>query len=176
MKKRNHANSIVLSALFLAISYILPFVTGQIPNIGAVLCPMHVPVILCGFICGWPWGLAVGFTAPLLRSLTLQLPPVYPTAICMSFELAAYGVSSALIYRFLPKKKVYIYVSLILAMIIGRLIWGIATFLCLGADVSTFGFSAFWAGAVVNAIPGIVLQILVIPILVMISERELQIN
>ena len=161
----------ILSAAFLALAYIMPFLTGQIPEIGAMLCPLHIPVLLCGFICGWPWGLAVGFIAPLFRSLTLGMPPFFPKALCMAFELAAYGAIAGLMHRILPRKKPYIYVSLLTAMIIGRLVWGTAMFLCLGLSGGSFTFAAFLAGAVTNAIPGIILQIVLIPVLVMVLDR-----
>lgn len=108
--------------------------------------PMHIPVLLCGFVCGWPWGLAVGVVAPPLRSVLFGMPPMYPTALCMAFELAAYGAVAGLMYRALSKKKSNIYVALITAMIAGRLVWGAARFLCTGLDPSKFGFAAFWAG------------------------------
>ena len=161
----------ILSAAFLALAYIMPFLTGQIPEIGAMLCPLHIPVLLCGFICGWPWGLAVGFIAPLFRSLTLGMPPFFPKALCMAFEIAAYGAISGLMHRILPRRKPYIYVSLLTAMIIGRLVWGTAMFLCLGLSGGSFTFAAFLAGAVTNAIPGIILQIVLIPVLVMVLSK-----
>ena len=160
-----------LAALFLALSYIMPFLTGQIPEIGSMLCPMHIPVLLCGFFCGWQWGLAVGFTAPLLRSLTLGMPPLFPVAAAMAFELAAYGALCGLMHRALPHKKPYTYCSLLTAMVVGRLVWGCAMFVCMGLKGGSFGVSAFLAGAVTNAIPGIVLQILLVPPLVMLLER-----
>ena len=171
MKRQNNLVNLALAAMFLALAYVMPFLTGQVPQIGNMLCPMHVPVLLCGFICGAPWGLIVGVTAPLLRSLTLGMPPLFPTALAMAFELAAYGFVSGLLYRVFPKKKVYIYCSLIAAMVIGRLVWGAVQFVCMGLDASKFGFSAFWAGAVVNALPGIVLQIVLIPVIVMLIEK-----
>ena len=161
----------VLAALFLALSYVMPFLTGQIPEIGAALCPLHIPIILCGFICGWPWGLVVGFAAPIFRSLTLGMPPLFPTAICMAFELAAYGAVAGLMHRFLPKKKPYIYCSLITAMIVGRLVWGVAMLICMGINGGTFTFAAFIAGAFTNAIPGIIVQIILIPVLVMVLDN-----
>lgn len=161
----------ILSAAFLALAYIMPFLTGQIPEIGAMLCPLHIPVLLCGFICGWPWGLAVGFIAPLFRSLTLGMPPFFPKALCMAFELATYGAIAGLMHRILPRRKPYIYISLLTAMIIGRLVWGTAMILCLGFSGGSFTFAAFLAGAVTNAIPGIIIQIVLIPVLVMVLDR-----
>ena len=165
-KRMSPVLRLTYSAICLALCLVLPFLTGQIPEIGAKLCPMHIPVLLCGFFCGWPWGLAVGFIAPLMRSLlTGGFPPMFPTAVCMAFELAAYGAVAGAMHRILPRKKPYIYCSLLSAMIIGRLIWGAAMFLCVGISGS-FTFAAFLAGAVTNAIPGILVQLVVIPILV----------
>ena len=171
MKRHNDILKTVLAALFLALAYVLPFLTGQIPEVGAMLCPMHLPVILCGFILGWPWGLAVGAIAPIFRSLTLGMPPLFPTALSMAFELAAYGAVAGIMHRILPKKKPYIYCSLICAMIVGRLVWGAAMFVSVGVFGDGFTLSAFLAGAVTGALPGIVLQIILIPILVMAAER-----
>lgn len=163
---------LVLAALFLALALVLPFLTGQIPEVGSMLCPMHIPALLCGFFCGWPWGLVVGLIAPVLRSLMFGMPPMFPVAVCMSAELAAYGAVSGLLYSRLPRNKASIYISLLTAMIAGRLVWGTARFLCAGLDVSAFGMSAFWAGAVTTAIPGILVQILLIPVLVMSLEKH----
>lgn len=169
--KSNNLLKMVLSALFLALAYVLPFLTGQIPEVGSMLCPMHLPVLLCGFVCGWPWGLAVGVIAPLFRSLTLGMPALFPTALCMAFELAAYGAVAGLMHKIMPRKKPFVYISLIVAMIIGRLVWGAAMFVFTGINTGAFTFSAFVAGAFTNAIPGIILQIVLIPILVMIIDN-----
>ncbi len=160
----------VLSALFVALGYVLPFLTGQIPEIGNMLCPMHIPVLLCGFICGWQWGLAVGFMTPLLRSLTLGMPPLFPKAVCMAFELCVYGAMCGIMYKILPKKKLYIYISLIIAMLSGRAVWGVAMYIIMGISGGTFTFSAFIAGAFTNAIPGIIIQIVLIPVIVGIAN------
>ncbi|MBR6552005.1 MAG: ECF transporter S component [Clostridia bacterium] len=172
MNRKNTTLKLILSAMFLALAFVLPFLTGQVPQVGAMLLPMHIPVILCGFICGAPWGLVVGATAPLLRSLILGMPPLFPTAISMAFELAAYGFLAGLLYRVLPKKKINIYTSLLISMISGRIVWGIVQFCLLGFDVEKFPLSAFFAGAVVNAIPGIILQILLIPVILLILEKS----
>ena len=176
MKQRRLTLKMIISALMLAMAYVLPFMTGQIPEVGSMLCPMHIPVLLCGFICGWPWGLAVGFTAPLLRSLTLGMPPLFPSAVCMAFELAVYGAIAGLMHRLLPKKRGYIYLSLLVAMLAGRIVWGIAMLVCLGITGGTFTFSAFIAGAITNAVPGIILQIILIPLLIMLIERKKLVN
>lgn len=170
--RNSDVKKLVLAALFLALALVLPFLTGQIPEVGSMLCPMHIPALLCGFFCGWPWGLAVGLIAPVLRSLMFGMPPMFPVAICMSFELATYGAISGLLYSKLPRKKTSIYISLLTAMVAGRLVWGVARFLCAGLDVSAFGLSAFWAGAITTAIPGIIVQIVLIPILVMVLEKH----
>ena len=170
MKKSNVKN-LVMAALFLALALVLPFLTGQIPEIGSMLCPMHIPALLCGYFCGWPWGLAVGLIAPVLRSLIFGMPPMFPMAICMAFELATYGAISGLLYSKLPHNKASVYISLLVAMVAGRLFWGLARFLCAGLDVNAFGLSAFWAGAVTTAIPGIIVQIILIPILVIALEK-----
>ena len=171
MKQNKEVFKITLSAIFLGLAFVLPFLTGQIPEIGSMLCPMHIPVILCGFICGWKYGLVVGVVAPLLRSLTLGMPPLFPTALCMSFELATYGLVSGLLYKLLPKKIGYIYVTLIVAMICGRIMWGTAMFCFLGFDYNKFGLTAFWTGGFANALAGIILQIILIPVTIMTLEK-----
>ncbi len=160
-----------LAAFFLSMAYVLPFITGQIPEIGSMLCPMHIPVLLCGFFCGPVWGFVVGIAAPLIRSLTLTMPPLYPTAFCMAFELAAYGGLSGFMYKLLPRKKIYIYSSLLIAMTAGRMIWGIVMYLCMTIGGNSFTFSAFLTAAVANALPGIIIQIALIPPAVMLLEK-----
>ena len=159
------------AALFLALALVLPFLTGQIPQIGSALSPMHIPVLLCGFLVGWPWGLAVGFIAPLLRSVIFGMPVMVPGAVAMAFELAVYGLISGILYRLLPKKKWSIYVTLIVAMLAGRVIWGIARLIIAGLSGNSFTWALFLAGAFTNAIPGIILHIILIPVIVMVLER-----
>ena len=168
MKNHNSILRLVISALCLALAYTLPFLTGQIPEIGSMLLPMHIPVLLCGFICGWKWGLGVGFISPMLRSVILGMPQLFPMALCMAFELATYGLIAGLMHKLLPKKKPYIYASLLISMIVGRIVWGIVMSICVG----TFTFNAFILGAITNAIPGIIIQIALIPILVMVLESK----
>ena len=98
--KSNTLKKNVLSALFLALGLVLPFFTGQIPQIGKMLLPMHIPAMLCGFICGPVYGLIVGALMPLCRSAWFHMPQLYPTAIAMAFELGAYGFIAGAVFKF----------------------------------------------------------------------------
>lgn len=164
--KQKHLYNMILSALLLALAYVLPFLTGQIPEIGSMLCPIHLPVLLCGFLCGPVWGGTIGVIAPIFRSLTLGMPPLFPKALCMALELAAYGAVAGLCYKLFPRRRVFLYVSLLIAMVAGRLLYGAAMAICLGVSGGAYTFSAFIAGTVTEAIPGILLQILLIPLIV----------
>ncbi len=171
MKKRSLKN-LVLSAMFLAVGLVLPFFIGQIPAIGKMLLPMHIPVLLCGLICSWQYGLGVGFILPLLRSLLFGMPAMYPTAVAMAFELAAYGAVIGFLYARSKWQCVKaLYKCLIPAMLAGRLVWGGVMFLLLGLGGSTFTFEAFLAGAILNAVPGIVLQLVLIPAVMVLLDR-----
>ena len=167
----NRIRKIVLAGLMMALGIILPFVTGQIPQIGSMLLPMHIPVLLCGFICGWKYGLVVGAIVPLLRSMMFGMPPMM-TAIAMAFELAAYGCVTGFLYKNLPGKKVKLYISLISAMILGRIVWGMVSLVIYGVTNAVFTWQIFIGGALLNAIPGIILQLIVVPILVMAIEKN----
>lgn len=162
---------ITFAGMSLALAFLLPYLIGQIPDIGRALSPMHIPVLICGFICGGPYGLIVGFIAPLLSSID-GTPPIFPTGTAMAFELAAYGLASGLLYKLLPKKTPYIYVSLVLSMLIGRVVWGITMFVIalFAADIQ-FGLPAFLAGAFIKAVPGIILHIVLIPVIIMALKR-----
>jgi|SRR5690554_197035 len=158
---------LVLTGLFIAIGFVLPFATAQIPQIGQMLLPMHIPVLICGFVCGWRYGLIAGLILPLFRSVTLGMPPMFPIAVAMSFELAAYGLFAGLFYKYLPKKNIFVYVDLILAMVLGRIVWGAAMFLLLGFTAQApFSWAAFMNGAFITAVPGIILQLVLIPIII----------
>ncbi|HHW01091.1 MAG TPA: ECF transporter S component [Clostridiaceae bacterium] len=164
--KRLSTKKLVLSGLFLAIGLLLPFLIGQIPSVGRRLLPMHIPVLLCGFVCGWPYGLIVGFILPVFRSVLFSMPHMFPDAIAMAFELATYGFMTGLLHKLLPKKKGFIFVSLILSMICGRIVWGCVSLILYGLGNMAFTWELFMAGAFINAIPGIVIQIIIIPVIV----------
>lgn len=161
----------VLSAFFLALGLVLPFLTGQIPEIGGMLLPMHIPVLICGYVCGWKYGLLVGFITPLFRTMLFGMPPL-PTAIGMAFELATYGAVTGILYNMLKSSKLRIYISLFAAMLAGRLVWGAASMVIYGVSGTAFTLQMFMAGALLNAIPGIILQIVLIPILMLALEKS----
>ena len=172
MHHNRHTHRLVLSSLFLALALVLPFLTGQIQQFGSMLCPMHIPVLLCGFFCGWQWGLGVGLIAPVLRSALFGMPQMVPMAVCMSLELAAYGAVCGLLHRRLPAGKGSVYASLITAMIVGRLIWGAARLVFAGLNATPFTLSMFWAGAVTSAVPGIIVQLILVPLLVITLDKQ----
>ncbi len=160
----------ILSAFFLALGLVMPFITGQIPEIGSMLLPMHIPVLICGFVCGWKYGGLVGFIVPLMRSVIWGMPPIM-TAIGMAFELAAYGIVTGILYKKLPKSKFLLYGELVVAMILGRVVWGAVSIVIYGIQGNAFSWQIFMGGALLNAIPGIILQIVLVPVLVMALQR-----
>lgn len=160
-----------IAGICLTLCMLLPFLTGQIPQIGSALSPMHIPVLLCGMLCGGIYGALIGFIAPILRFMLFGMPPIFPIGIAMAFELAAYGMASGVIYHALPKKTINIYISLISAMLVGRVVWGITRFIMALAFGIEFSFQMFLSGAFITAIPGIICHILIIPILVMACQK-----
>lgn len=169
---RQSIRNLTLSAMFMAVGMVLPFFTGQIPQIGNMLLPMHLPVFLCGLICGWQYGAIVGFTLPLLRSVVFGMPILFPTALAMAFELLTYGLVAGLLYgRSKWQCVVALYRSIIAAMLAGRLVWGIAQTIFLGIRGNLFTWQAFAAGAFFNAVPGIILQLVVIPLVMIALNR-----
>jgi len=169
---RSTLKNLSLSAMFLAAGLVLPFFTGQIPQVGSMLLPMHIPVLLCGLICGWKYGLMVGFVLPLMRSMLFGMPPPFPTAAAMAFELAAYGFIAGFLYnRSKWKCIIALYRCLFAAMIGGRLVWGAVMVTFMGLGGSSFTWALFLSGAFFNAIPGIVLQLVFIPAMMVALDK-----
>ena len=159
---------LTLSAMFLALGQVLPFITGQIPEIGKMLSPMHYPVFLCAFFCGPKYAALIGFICPLLRGVLFGMPVLYPNGIAMAFELMTYGFITGTVYeRFKEKNLKAVLISLVAGMLGGRAVWGIAELILLGVFGNGFTLEMFLAGAFVNAIPGIIAQIILIPLIVM---------
>lgn len=163
---------LILAALCMALGIVLPFFTGQIPQIGGMLLPMHLPVLLCGLLCGWQYGGLVGFVLPLLRYAMFGMPPIFPTGIAMAFELAAYGIIAGYLYNHSRWQCVIsLYRSLIAAMIGGRIVWGVVRVLLTGVSGEPFTWQLFLSGAFLTAILGIILQLVFIPVLMVALDR-----
>lgn len=168
----NSIKKIALSGMFLAIGVVLPFLTGQIKEIGDTLLPMHIPVMLCGIICGGRYGFAVGLILPFLRAVTVGMPPVYPNAVWMSAELATYGAVIGFLYsKFYRKQLWQLYCCLITSMIGGRIVWGVSKAILLGISGKVFTAQAFITGGIIDSIPGIILQLILIPAIIKLTER-----
>ena len=168
----NNVKKLAVTAMLFAVGMVLPFFIGQIPAIGKMLLPMHIPVLLCGFIVGWQYGALIGFLLPIVRGLVFGMPPLYPNAVAMAFEMAAYGFVSGYLYshaRWQCTKMLYI--SLVTAMLAGRIVWAFAEVILLGIGGNIFTWKMFAAGAFLNAIPGIIVQLTLIP-LIMVAFRR----
>lgn len=165
--------NLTLSAMFIALGLVLPMITGHIPQIGNMISPMHIPVLFCGLICGWQYGAVIGLILPLFRHLLFGMPPLFPTAIAMTFELCTYGLVIGLLYGMARKQGIVaIYRSLILSMIAGRLVWGLAMVILLGiSGTQPFTWEAFLSGALLTAIPGIIIQLTIIPLIMAALNR-----
>lgn len=167
----NYVKNLILAAMMLAIGIVLPFLTGQIPQIGAMMLPMHLPVLLCGLICGWQYGGAVGFILPLLRYALLGMPPM-PVGLAMTVELAAYGIVAGALYQHSRWKCLLaVYRALIAAMVAGRLVWAAARVIMVGLVDVPFSWELFLSGALLTAIPGIILQLILVPAVMLAMGR-----
>ena len=171
-KRINQAGkNLVSAAMLLALGRVLPFLTGQIPQIGNMMLPMHLPVLLCGLICGWQYGGIVGFVLPLFRYVLFGAPPM-PAGAAMAFELAAYGAVVGFLYaRSRWQCVVALYRCLIAAMVAGRLVWAAARVVMTGVAGVPFTWELFLSGALLAAIPGIILQLIVIPAVMVAMDR-----
>ncbi len=155
----SNIKKLVFAALCVALGVALPVAFHGVPNAGQVFCPMHIPVLLCGLICG-PWlGLACGALVPMLGCLITGMPPMamLPSMIC---ELAVYGLVAGLLIR-LVKIRFAVVLSLVGAMVAGRLVMGLVNALIFYAG--EYGWMAWLTASFVTALPGIIIQLLLIP-------------
>lgn len=170
---------LLYSSMFLALGLLLPFLTAQIPYVGAALCPMHFAVLLCGFICGPTWGMVVGAVTPVLRSVVFGMPVLMPNAVVMAFELATYAFVAGMFYKKCKKNLFYTLLALITAMVAGRLVWGAVMFalIFLGNASGEVGFALIWNATVLQSVPGIILQLIAIPaIITVLRKNRLMLN
>jgi len=161
---------LVITALLIALGIVLPVALHSIPNAGSIFLPMHIPVLLCGLMLGWQYGLACGVLTPVLSSLITGMPP-FAYLPSMVFELAAYGLVAGLLIKYVRTKSkiANTYIALIGAMLAGRVLFGL-----LNALIFRFGaysLSIWLAGAFVTALPGILIQLIIIPVLILAIEK-----
>lgn len=164
---------LIYSSMFLALALLLPFLTGSISWMGTAFLPMHLPVILCGFACGQYWGLAVGAVAPFLRFMLFGAP-TFPNVIAMAFELATYAFIAGMLFKKLDKSVLMYYVTLITSMVCGRLVWSLVTFVLMfiGVGSGSFTLGFIWTSTVASCIPGILFQLLFIPLIVNVFKQN----
>ena len=165
MSALSYVKRITFTAVCIALCIVLPMALHSIPNAGTVLSPMHIPVLLCGLICGWPFGLLAGLMAPLLSSAVTGMPgPAYLPP--MMLELAVYGFLSGLLMQLVHTKKLYadLYISLLTAMLAGRLVSGAAQALIFTGG--SYSLQLWITSYFITSLPGIVIQLLLIPVLV----------
>lgn len=165
MSKMSHVKRAILCAVCIALCVVLPMAFHSIPNAGTILSPMHIPVLLCGLICGWPYGLLCGITGPLLSSVTTGMPPAAYLPGMMA-ELAAYGLIAGVMMTLVHTKKVYadLYISLLTAMLLGRAAAGAANALLFSAG--KYSLSVWITSYFVTSLPGILIQIALLPTIV----------
>ncbi len=166
MKKTMTVN-LTGTALCIALGLVLPTFFHMF-GAGTTFLPMHIPVLLCGLIFGWQYGAVCGFIVPLLSSIATGMPPIFPVATAMMFELCAYGALTGLFYQ---KFKWNVYPALICAMLGGRIVSGAANAVFMNMASKPYGFAAFISGSFAQALPGILIQIILIPVLVIALEK-----
>lgn len=157
-----NVKSLVISALLLALGLVLPSFF-HLFGAGPVFLPMHLPVLICGLACGAPYGAACGLILPYLSSVLTGMPPLYPTAVSMSLELCTYGLVTGLLFQ---KLKQNLYVSLVVSMLCGRAVSGLANAVLLGMAGKPYGLATFLTASFVSGLPGILIQLIVVPVVV----------
>lgn len=171
--KMSPAKRTVLGALCVALCVVLPIAFHAIPNAGSIFLPMHIPVLLCGLVCGWPYGFICGLMGPMLSSLLTGMPPaaMLPS---MMVECGVYGMVSGIVLKTVRTGRTTadLYIALIGAMLAGRVVAGIAKALIFTPGIT---MSAWIAGSFVTALPGILVQLIAIPLLVGILMKTHQI-
>ena len=159
-----------VTAISIALCIVLPFAFHMIPQGGKIFLPMHIPVLLCGLICGAPYGFLCGLIAPVLSSLLTGMPPagILPS---MTVELACYGLIAGIMIHVVKTKKRFfnLYVSLIVAMLAGRILNGLVNAFLF--SVGSYSIKMWLTASFVTSLPGIVIQLAVIPVIVFALEK-----
>lgn len=171
--KKIKVRDMTITAMFIALGVILPYIFHTVEISGRIFLPIHIPVILCGLICGPFLGSICAIAVvPLCFALT-GLPILYPVGLIMILELIAYAVTVSIIFRVLKKFNLIfsLYVALISAMIIGRGVLGLSSYIIYGVVGDGYAFSAFISAAFVTAFPGIIIQLILIPWLYILLKK-----
>ena len=167
--KLTPVKKLVFTAACAALCLVLPMAFHAVPNAGSIFLPMHIPVLLCGLICGWPYGGVCGLIGPLISSLLTGMPPaaMLPS---MMIECCVYGFASGLLMKFVYTKYavVDLYISLVAAMAAGRAVAGLAKAWIFTPGVSPF---AWVTTSLAAGIPGIVIQLILMPMVVFALTR-----
>lgn len=179
MKNRLKIKKLALTSVFIAIGIIIPILFHSVSMFGKIFLPMHIPVILCGIICGPVFGVTAAIMTVILSSIITGMPPLYPMAVIMIFELITYAIVSGVIIRLLRNRLntiITLYISLVVAMLLGRLILGIASVIFIGILGTGYSMEAFITGAFVTGLTGIIIQLILIPWLIIILNKAHLIN
>mgnify|MGYP001098057148 FL=1 len=165
MHKMSNVKKSIITAVCIALCYVIPLMFHGIQNAGSIFCPMHIPVFICGLICGWQYGLLCGIAGPALSSALSGMPPV-AILPSMMVELAVYGTVAGLMMKLVRTKSTYadLYISLIVAIVCGRVLAGLAKALIFARG--SYSMSAWIAGSIVTSWPGTVIQLVFIPTIV----------
>lgn len=162
--KLSNVKKLVLASVCTALCVVLPMAFHTFPGGGNVFLPMHIPVLLCGLMCTWPYGLVCGLLGPALSCLLTQMPPVayLPS---MMVECAVYGCVAGAMMQLVHTKKVYLdlYISMTTAMVAGRVVAGIAKALIFAPGTPMF---AWVTTSLVEGVPGIAIQLALLPTIV----------
>lgn len=164
---QNRTKQLLLAGFFIGLGLTIPIIFHSLA-IGPVFLPMHLPILLGGFMLSPFYAFLVGAITPLLSNLLTGMPPFFPTAIQMTFELAVYGLSISYFYQRFHKS---LFFSLLSGMLAGRIIAGIVNYLLLTGFLNkAFSIKIFLTASFVTSIPGIILQLILIPLLIKITE------
>ena len=167
---KTNLEKLVLTGILIAAGVALPIAFHAIPNAGSIFLPMHIPIFICGLLCGFPYGFICGILTPLLSSLLTGMPPAayLPAMLC---ELATYGLVSSILIKVIktPNRYVNLYACLIGAMLCGRIVYGILNSLIF--RVGSYSLQLWVTSAFITSLPGIFIQLVFIPAIVMALEK-----
>lgn len=162
--EKHSVKNVIRAGLFMAMGFVLPLLTGQLPVVGQMLLPMHIPVFFCAFFCGPLYALGVGCALPLLRSLIFGVPVLYPVAIAVALEMAIYGGVTGFVYARIKKNTLRaVYCCMLPAMLLGRVGRCLLQAVLVGLQGNAFVMKTFITGVLLHSLPGIALQLLIVP-------------